>query len=104
MTGRSMSLIMGSIINEQAAEIINLRAWITALEAENARLRATLLLRVHGPEDCHICHMPKVGPGKSICSYPHAMLPERAVDPAHPEGFWTWLPVESALNTDSAGG
>lgn len=48
------------------------------------------LIEIHGPDNCHICGKPKVGAGGIFCSYPHGMIPERAVDPKHPEGFWTW--------------
>jgi hypothetical protein len=45
---------------------------------------------IHGTELCHICGLPKAEEGRSICSYPHAMVPVKAVDLDHPEGFWTW--------------
>lgn len=48
------------------------------------------LLKIHGHGKCHICRMPKAGRGSDFCSYPHGMVPEKAVDPEHPEGFWTW--------------
>ena len=48
------------------------------------------LLDIHGDGDCHICGKPKIGEGSSICSYPHGMVPDKPVDPAHPDGFWTW--------------
>ena len=48
------------------------------------------LLEVHGDGNCHICGKPRREEGSSICSYPHAMLPIKPVDPAHPEGFWKW--------------
>ena len=56
--------------------------------AENAA--AELVKEIHGDGACHICGKPKAGLGLLICSYPHGMVPERAIDPLHPEGFWTW--------------
>ena len=53
----------------------------------------TTLLEVHGNGVCHICGEPKIGEGSPICSYPHGMLPVKAVDAAHPDGFWTWEAV-----------
>jgi len=54
------------------------------------------LKEVHGDGLCHICSKPKAGPGLSVCSYPHGMLPEKAVDPEHPDGFWTWKEPDDA--------
>jgi len=35
----------------------------------------------------------------SFCSYPHGMIPVKAVNPEHPEGFWSWaLPAEKERN------
>ena len=45
---------------------------------------------IHGDGNCHICGKPKAGEGNSVCSYPHGMVPDKAVDADHPEGFWTW--------------
>ena len=48
------------------------------------------LLKIHGDGNCHICGQPKISEGADICSYPHGMIPVKAVDPEHPEGFWAW--------------
>jgi len=51
------------------------------------------LKEIHSDGPCHICGMPKAGRGKSTCSYPHGMIPVVAIDPDHPEGFWSWEPA-----------
>lgn len=48
------------------------------------------LIKIHGDGICHICGKPKIAKGLSICSYPHAMVPIKAVDEKHPDGCWTW--------------
>lgn len=48
------------------------------------------LLEIHGDGFCHICGAPRAGKGLSICSYPHGMIPDEPVDPANPDGMWTW--------------
>ena len=58
-------------------------------ERTQAEIEAALTA-YHGDGDCHICGKPKVGEGSSICSYPHGRVPDKPVDPAHPDGFWTW--------------
>ncbi len=59
------------------------------------------LLRVHGDGNCHICGKPKRQPGGFTCSYPHGMVPERAIDPNHPNGFWSWeYPREQKSKSD----
>lgn len=50
------------------------------------------LLAIHGAGDCHICGKPKAGAGSIYCSYPHGMVPDKAVDADHPEGFWSAAP------------
>lgn len=61
------------------------------MKDSNPTSPTTAALRlIHGDDLCHICGHPKAGEGASICSYPHAMVPVKAVDEAHPEGFWTW--------------
>lgn len=61
--------------------------------------QTTAALRlIHGTEICHICGLPKAEEGRSICSYPHAMVPVKAVDQNHPEGFWTWEHREANSN------
>lgn len=52
--------------------------------------RAKLIEEVHGAGNCHICGKPKIAAGSSTCSYPHGMMPIKAVDHEHPDGFWTW--------------
>ena len=36
--------------------------------------------------NCHICGWPKDEEGSPLCSYPHAMVPDKEVSP----GMWTW--------------
>ncbi len=57
---------------------------------------AAQLRKVHGRGKCHICGKPKAGEGSPTCSYPHGRLPGRPIDPAKPEGFWSWDRPESA--------
>jgi len=52
--------------------------------------RAAELVKVHGTGICHICGQLKARKGRNFCSYPHGMVPDKVVDPEHPEGFWTW--------------
>ena len=58
----------------------------------------TSILEIHGVENCRRCGMPKAarhGKDNSFCSYPHGMIPVKAVNSEHPEGFWSWaLPAE----------
>lgn len=60
---------------------------------------ADRLAEVHGTEDCYICGHPRrlPHPKLSICSYPHGMLPIEAIDPVHPEGFWSWANTNDKL-------
>lgn len=44
------------------------------------------LLKIHGPEKCHICGHSKMGAGEVYCSYPHGMTPDKEVS----LGMWTW--------------
>jgi hypothetical protein len=53
------------------------------------------LQEIHGDGNCHICGKPKAGEGENICSYPHGMMSDKAVDAEHPEGFWTWKMPEA---------
>lgn len=48
------------------------------------------LREIHGNGTCHICVKPMAEEGLSICSYPHGMMPVKAVDAKHPDGFWVW--------------
>lgn len=45
------------------------------------------LLKIHGPDKCHIFGKPYAGAGKIHCSYPHGLLPKEQV-----YGVWTWEP------------
>lgn len=64
-----------------------------AARAAIARANRELLIRFHGEEDCHICGKPRIEKGGMICSYPHARVPVRLIDEAHPEGFSVWEPI-----------
>jgi hypothetical protein len=59
-----------------------------------------LLLKAHGDGLCHICGLPKITMGSPICSYPHARIPERAVDDSNPDGFWSWVFPEQEKNDE----
>lgn len=61
---------------------------------DDSEAAMTNLEKIHGKEDCHICGKPKAGQGSIVCSYPHGMVPDQAVDQEHPEGFWTWKSPE----------
>ena len=47
---------------------------------------ARALRGIHGDGNCHICGKPKVAKGSPVCSYPHAMLPDKEISP----GMWSW--------------
>lgn len=56
---------------------------------------ADALRLIHGNDLCHICGRPQAGEGSSICSYPHARVPVKAVDAEQPEGFWSWEAISN---------
>lgn len=45
---------------------------------------------VSDEKNCYICGKLKSEKGEGWCSYPHARIPVRPVDPEHPGGFWIW--------------
>lgn len=79
-----------SVGSDAALTVGDCRRALDALTAARATKHADVLKSVHGEGDCHICGKPKASAGSNYCSYPHGRVPEKAVDPEHPEGFWTW--------------
>jgi len=63
-------------------------------EDAKAAFKEVELRSIHGDGLCHICGKPKAEAGLDICSYPHAMFPDKEVAP----GMMSW----TRGNNDSA--